>query len=299
MTSKLEFGCIAELVVRGGTSLPTILEDNLRTIDVVKDHFSTIWFDDHFHKDHSPTLECWTTLCYFASLYSQLQFGTLVLCQSYRNPGVVGKMMSTIQTLTGGRFIAGVGAGWKEDEYDAYNFHFPPPKVRIAQLEEFVQILVEMWTASPASFSGQHYQLREAECEPIPDPKPPLLIGGSGEKLTLRVVAKYADWMNIAFPDPDMFQHKLDVLQAHCDAVGRPLDEIKKSMWTYVTLTDKPSESQLDDRGRSIITGTDGQVADEIRAFRELGVEHIMIRFTDFPSTGMAERFISSVIPRL
>jgi alkanesulfonate monooxygenase SsuD/methylene tetrahydromethanopterin reductase-like flavin-dependent oxidoreductase (luciferase family) len=297
--SKLEFGCIAELVARGGVRSDSLLADNRRTIELLQDHFRTVWFDDHFHKDHSPVFESWTTLSYLTSLYPNLRFGTLVLCQSYRNPGLLAKMTATLQVLSSGRFIAGIGAGWKQDEYEAYNYPFPSARIRIDQLEELAQILRLMWTRSPASFSGKHYQITNAECDPIPDPPPPLLIGGGGEKRTLRVVAKYADWMNIAFPDQEVFKHKLNVLKKHCDEENRPYDQIKKSMWTYVKLVKQKETNAVDSHGRHIIAGTPEAVADEINGFKSLGIDHIMIRFVDFPQTNMAEMFINEVIPAI
>jgi alkanesulfonate monooxygenase SsuD/methylene tetrahydromethanopterin reductase-like flavin-dependent oxidoreductase (luciferase family) len=264
---------------------------------LLQEHFNTVWFDDHFHKDHSPVFESWTTLSYLASLYPHLRFGTLVLCQSYRNPGLLAKMMATLQVLSSGRYIAGIGAGWKDDEYHAYNYPYPPARTRLDQLEELVQILRIMWTQSPASFEGEHYRITNAECEPLPTPPPPLLIGGGGEKRTLRIVAEYADWMNLAFPDQDILKHKLNVLRQHCDAVNRPYDEIKKSMWTYVRLSDRDHPDAVDAHGRHIIAGTPKKVMEEINRFSALGIDHMMIRFVDFPKTHMAEVFISEVIP--
>ena len=299
VTAKLEFGCIAELVGRGGVKSEMLLDDNRRTIELLQGHFNAVWFDDHFHKDGAPVFESWTTLSYLASQYPQMRFGTLVLCQSYRNPGLLAKMMATLQVLTSGRFIAGIGAGWKEDEYQAYNYPFPSSKIRIEQLEELAKILKIMWAQSPASFEGKHFRITQAECEPLPHPPPPLLIGGEGEKLTLRVVARHADWMNIAFPEVATFQHKLSVLKEHCLEAGRTYEDIKKSIWTYVEIKESEGSTGIDTRNRHFISGTPEQVAIELRDFSEAGVQHIMIRFVDFPGTRMAKRFIEEVIPRL
>jgi alkanesulfonate monooxygenase SsuD/methylene tetrahydromethanopterin reductase-like flavin-dependent oxidoreductase (luciferase family) len=274
------------------------LAENKRTIDVLQEHFSTVWFDDHFHKDRSPVLESWTTISYLASQYPQMVFGSLVLCQSFRNPGLAAKMMATLQTLSKGRYIAGVGAGWKEDEYLAYNYDFPPARTRLDQLEEYVQILRLMWSESPATFEGKYYSILAAECEPLPNPPIPLLIGGSGEKRTLRIVAQYADWMNITFPSPESFAHKVDVLTRHCEELGRPPDSIKKSLWTYIMITDSRDSPKEDRFGRHILAGTPADIARDIAAFQEAGAEHIMVRFTDFPSTVMAERFIHDILPQ-
>ena len=132
----------------------------------------------------ADTLECWTAITYLAAAFPKLDFGAIVLCQSYRSPAVVAKMGATLQLLTGGRFVLGLGAGWRDDEYDAYGFDFPKPSVRLAQLEESIHIIQKMWSGGPATYEGKYYQIRNAYCEPTPDPVPPLLIGGGGASLT-------------------------------------------------------------------------------------------------------------------
>lgn len=261
--------------------------------------FTTLWFDDHMQKDHAPILESWTTLSYLAALYPAYQFGTLVLCQSYRNPALLAKMSATLQTLTGGRYIAGIGAGWKEDEYRAYGYTFPGARQRVEQLEETVQILRRMWTRSPASFHGRHYRVDQAECEPLPSPPPPLLIGGGGEQRTLRVVAQYADWMNLTFADPPTFAHKLEVLTRHCREVGRPLDSIRRSLWAYVHLSEAGEPPAPIGGGRFVIAGTAQQVRAVFQAYLDLGVEHFMLRFQDFPRLDGMLRFCDEVLPAL
>ena len=290
-------GWIVHTIGRDAARIETLLEENHRNIEALQGAFTTLWFDDHFQKDHSPIYESWTTLTYLAALYPQMQVGSVVLCQSYRNPALLAKMTATLQTLTGGRYIAGIGAGWKEDEYHAYGYEFPGARIRLEQLEEAVQILRLMWSRSPASFLGKHYRVVEADCEPLPNPPPPLLIGGGGEKRTLRIVAKYADWMNLAFADPPKCAHSFDVLRRHCQEVGRPSDEIKKSLWAYVHLSptgEKPVGIAGD---RYIISGTPRQVRDTFRAYLNLGVEHFMLRFQDFPRLDGLQRFCDEVLP--
>ncbi len=163
----------------------------------------------------TPYLECLTTIAYLAAAYPSLQFGSSVLCQGYRNPALLAKTVANIQLLTGGRFLFGIGAGWLEEEYRAYGFPYPKASVRIAQLEEAIQVVRLLWTQSPASFQGSYYTIEDAYCEPRPDPIPPLMIGGGGEKLTLRLVARHADWWNIPEGSAENYAHKLDVLRGH------------------------------------------------------------------------------------
>ena len=163
--SKLKFGWHMHSFPVDGSSGPAFLEQIQQTIDHVHPYFDSVWVDDHlmpwanWQANDTPYLECLTTLSYFASAYPNLNFGASVLCQSYRNPGLLAKTAATLQLLTRGRLIFGIGAGWMEEEYQAYNYDFPKPSVRIAQLEETVQIVKKLWTEAPASFEGVHYRL--------------------------------------------------------------------------------------------------------------------------------------------
>jgi alkanesulfonate monooxygenase SsuD/methylene tetrahydromethanopterin reductase-like flavin-dependent oxidoreductase (luciferase family) len=168
----------------------------------IPDAFDSVWMDDHFwpwaswQAPETPYLECATTMAYLAGAFPKLKYASSVFCQSYRNPGLLAKMVATMQTLTKGNMIFGIGAGWMEREYHAYHIDFPKPSVRLAQLQETLDIVKLLWTQTPASYSGKYYKLTNAYCEPKPNPIPPILIGGGGEQLTLKVVAKYADWWN-------------------------------------------------------------------------------------------------------
>jgi alkanesulfonate monooxygenase SsuD/methylene tetrahydromethanopterin reductase-like flavin-dependent oxidoreductase (luciferase family) len=295
---KPTFGWIVQTTARNDTQIDHLLEANHRTIERLAGPFESLWFDDHFHKDGAPILESWTALCYLAAQYPQMKFGTLVLCQSYRNPALVAKMMATLQVFTGGRFMAGIGAGWKEDEYQAYGYPFPAGHIRIDQLREAVQILKRMWRHSPATFEGRYYSVREATCEPLPHPPPPLLIAGGGERMTLRLVAEEADLMNLAFVTPQQYAHKLDVLQRHCAAVGRDAGTIRKTLWAYVALGGS-SLGPLDPRGRFILSGSATHVAGLLKAYLDLGVDYFMLRFVDYPAMEGAGQFVDKVLPLL
>jgi alkanesulfonate monooxygenase SsuD/methylene tetrahydromethanopterin reductase-like flavin-dependent oxidoreductase (luciferase family) len=292
------FGWIVQTIARENARLETLYTDNARYIDQLRGVFTTLWFDDHFQKTRSPILESWTSLSYFAAKFPEFMFGTLVLSHSYRNPALTAKMMATIQFLSGGRYIAGIGAGWKEDEYLAYGYPFPSNKVRLEELEETVQIFRLMWTQSPATFVGKHYQIRNADCEPLPQPPIPLLIGGGGEKVTLRLVAQYADWFNVTFTDPPTYAHKLEVLKRHCAEVGRNFDEITKSLWAYINFNDE-GHPMRDQYGRYIISGTPQQVTETLRSYAAMGCSHFMLRFVDYPQTEMLEIFKQDVLPKI
>jgi alkanesulfonate monooxygenase SsuD/methylene tetrahydromethanopterin reductase-like flavin-dependent oxidoreductase (luciferase family) len=292
------FGWVISPAARDPEGARTLNQENRRFIERIRSHFDMIWVEDHFQWEDRPLLECWTTLAYLAGQYTDFHFGPLVMGQSYRNPALTAKMLATLSWLTGGRIVAGIGGGWKEDEYHAYGWPYPSARSRIGQLEETVQIFKALWTQSPATFEGQYYTIREAYCEPRPDPPPPILIGGGGERLTLRVVAKYADWMNVGFCDAATYQHKLKVLEDHCQAEGRPYNEIKKTYFGFVSIFEQEEERQAREN-LHIIQGSSAEVTNELTNFADLGVEHFMLRFIDFPRTYSLDRFLENVLPNL
>jgi alkanesulfonate monooxygenase SsuD/methylene tetrahydromethanopterin reductase-like flavin-dependent oxidoreductase (luciferase family) len=297
--SKPSLGWITQLVARYGVTDKTILNDNDLFIQKIKGKFDTLWFDDHFHKNDSAILETWTTLTYWAAQYPEFRFGTSVLCQSYRNPALLAKMATTLQLLTGGRLILGIGAGWKRDEYEAFNYPFPPTKERLEQLEDTANILKAMWSGSPATLEGKHYRIKNAFSLPLPDPPPELLIGGGGEKFTLRVVAEQADWMNVTHINPEDYSHKLEVLKSHCEKVGRDYQEITKSVWVYIFLSKEGKEHDAKIEDRYVLSGNPEKVLEGLRKYLDLGVQHLMLRFIDFPQTDGLDLFLEKVYPHL
>src|SRR5689334_20739441 len=184
-----------------------------------------LWLSDHLQKDEAPVLEAWTTLSYIAALAPSYRVGTMVLGQSYRNPALLAKMAATLQSLTEGRLVLGIGAGWQEDEYVAYDYSFPRAGERIEQLSEAVDLIRTMWSRAPANYQGKYYAVRDAFCEPRPDPPPPIVIGGQGAKV-MRVVAAKADaWV---WDGPlEMYLPPYQRLVDGCRQTGRPLSEIK------------------------------------------------------------------------
>lgn len=294
-----------------GSSATEYLDQLHTTLQAIHPYFETVWIDDHtmpwakWQAKDTPYQECFTSLAYFAAAYPTLTFAASMLCQSYRNPALAAKAAANLQWLSGGRFVYGIGAGWMEEDYRAYNFDFPKPAVRIAQLAEAVQIAKLLWAESPASFEGTYYRIENAYCEPRPNPAPPILIGGGGEQLTLRVVAKHADWWNFSGGTLEIFEHKLDVLRGHCTAVGRNCDEIVKT-WSSdgIAVADTQAEAQRIAAASpyyndTVIVGTPEQVAERLQPFVDLGVEHLVVRLLDFPRTEGIERFAQEVMPLL
>ncbi|MEX1020626.1 MAG: LLM class flavin-dependent oxidoreductase, partial [Litorilinea sp.] len=280
------------------------------TLARVQDKYDSVWVDDHFvpwaawQSNDTPYVECMTTIAMLAGEFPRLRFGSSVLCQSYRNPALTAKMAANLQWWTGGRFIFGIGAGWLEEEYRAYGYEFPRPAVRIAQLEESVEIVRRLWTEPKVTYNGKHYQVQDAYCEPKPDPQPPILIGGGGEQLTLRVVAKHADWWNIPGGNLANYAHKLDVLKGHCEAVGRDYDTILKT-WAAesIALASTEAEARRISAASPFqngpIVGTPEQVADALRQYVDVGVRYFFVRLVDFPHTEGIEQFAEEVMPLL
>jgi alkanesulfonate monooxygenase SsuD/methylene tetrahydromethanopterin reductase-like flavin-dependent oxidoreductase (luciferase family) len=217
----------------------------------------------------------------------------------------VAKMGANLQQLTNGRFVMGIGAGWYEPDYTSYGWTFPAvPKVRLAQMEEAIKIILKMWHESPATFEGKYYQVKDAYCEPRPDPIPPLLIGAGGEQIALRMVARYADWWNYC-DTAQAYAHKLSVLRSHCDAVGRDEREIVKT-WDGLQITIAETEAEAWQiyenskfRRRGAVVGTPAQVAEKLNAYIELGVTILFLRFDDFPCLNGMRLFNEQVAPLL
>ena len=196
--------------------------------------YDSIWVYDHFHNvprpAHEAVFECWTTMAAISQRTSRVRLGQMVGCNAYREPSVLAKITASVDVISGGRLDWGIGAGWYENEFKGYGFEFPEPKVRIGMLREAVEIVKAMWTEPEVTYEGRYYQLHRAHNDPKPlqQPHPPIWIGGGGEQLTLRVVARLADVSNFG-GNPEQWTHKAEVLKGHCADVGRDYDSIRKT----------------------------------------------------------------------
>jgi F420-dependent oxidoreductase-like protein len=215
LTLGPDLGRIARLADEGGFSSITVM-----------DHFFQI---GHNGPPDDPMLEGYSLLAFLAGQTSRIQLGTLVTGVHYRHPGLLGKIVTTLDVLSGGRAWLGIGAGWNEEESRGLGVPFPTTAQRFEQLEETLQIVTQMWRGDESPYQGKHFQLDRPLNSPqsIRRPHPPIMIGGSGERKTLRLVARYADACNI-FPGPEL-PRKLEILRAHCEAEGRAYDEIEKT----------------------------------------------------------------------
>ena len=292
MSSSIDFGLMLQAASKD-VPASQIFEYNRDLIDRLGPGFTTIWLEDHLQWGETGALECLTTLSYLAAAYPQYRVGSLVLGQAYRNPALLAKMAANLQLLSRGRFILGLGAGWKEDEYCSYGYAFPEVKTRLEELEEAAIIVKSMWRERPATFEGKHYQVREAYCEPQPDPPIPLLIGGGGETKTLATVARHADWWNFNSCPLDVYTRKAAILKEHCARIGRNPAEIKLTYLSTASVSELPEEVVRSSE-KHYVAGNSAEVIREIEQFREVGVTHCMFRFLDLASL---ERFVQTVAP--
>jgi len=228
--------------------------------------YDSLWVMDHFFQirgvgpPEEPMLEAYTTLGHLAAQTTRVRLGTLVTGVTYRYPGILAKIVTTLDVLSGGRACLGIGAAWNEEEHVGLGVPFPPVAERFERLEEALRICLQMWSDDDGPFEGKHYKLARTLNSPqaLTRPHPPILIGGGGERKTLRLVARYADACNL-FAGPDELPHKLDVLRRHCEEVGRDYDAIQKTVY-YVMDVGEDAErvpQVIDDLGRLAEAGAD------------------------------------------
>ncbi len=279
--------------------------------------FDSFWVMDHLHQipyvgeTHEPMLEGWTTQAVVAGFTSKIKVGTLVTGIVYRHPSVLAKIGATLDVLSKGRLFMGIGAAWNEEEATAYGIPFPSDEERLQRLEEAVQIIREMWTEDRATFDGKFYQIKNAYCNPKPvqKPHPPIMIGGAGERVTLKIVAKYADACNL-FGSPDTIRRKLKVLHDHCQTVGRDYNSILKTKLGHV-IVDKDRqklEARVAEAFKDVpqemrkewaIYGTPEELRRQIEVFRESGVDYFIVNLETGHELEDLELFGNEIVGKL
>ncbi|MRN69200.1 MAG: TIGR03560 family F420-dependent LLM class oxidoreductase [Nitrosopumilales archaeon] len=313
---ELEFGLTIPQGWRGG-DLPLEEENDpakqyefSKSISVAADRigFGSICAYDHFIPFYSDDrdkniFECFTLLSALAAITERIKIGQIVTCNSYRNPSLVAKMVSTLDIMSNGRVELGIGAGWYEQEYIAYGYHFPSNVSRIKQLDESLSIIKAMWKEERASFEGKYYRIKEAICNPKPiqKPHPIIMIGGSGEKYLLKVVAKHADRYNLFFGTPNEMKTKISVLKEHCKSIGRDYKELQYSIVLPCIIKgtdqevnqvlvqykrkDKTLEEYLQYLVGGVAVGTPEKVLQGIKKYIDIGVTHFILHFIGLDET--------------
>lgn len=254
--------------------------------------FASLWVMDHFFQIPNvgqvdePMLESYSALSYMAAVTERARLGTMVTGVVYRHPGILVKTVSTLDVLSGGRAYLGIGAAWNERESRGLGVPFPPIKERFERLEEALQVTKLMWSGQATAFHGRHYQLEETLCvpQPLSKPHPPILIGGGGEKKTLRLVAQYADACNLfGHAGPEAVRLKLEVLKRHCEQVGRPFEQIERTaLWS----------TKLGSGGM-----TSAQVIEFCRGMAQVGVQHLILSLANVSEIKPLEVFGKEIIP--
>lgn len=258
--------------------------------------YRSLWLFDHFHttpvSTQELTFECWTSAAALARDTSHIRIGQMVSCSSYRNPALLAKMASTLDVLSHGRLDFGIGAGWSVKEYQAYGYAFPDAPTRLRQLRDAVQIIKAMWTQEEATFAGKYHHIHGAINQPkgVQQPHIPLLIGGGGEKVTLKLVAEFADAWNLSYPSVTDFTHKSAVLKQHCEALGRDYESIKRTVLLMCAIAETeevasalseslpfqrpiPKEQVLE----TALIGTPDTIRKRIAAYEEAGAQEIIL----------------------
>ena len=257
--------------------------------------YDSAWVVDHFHTVPTPTqeitFECMMMLAALARDTKNIRIGQIVLCNGYRNPALVAKMASTLDVLSHGRLNFGIGAGWYEHEYKAYGYPYPDAPERLRMLREALKVIHAMWSQEEAVFEGKYYQVRGAINQPkgVQKPHIPILIGGGGEKVTLKLVALYGDACNVG-GDLKTLQHKLEVLKGHCENVGRNFSDIHVTTGTYCSIADTDEEAlalvpeaRKNGLADTALVGSPATIRERIATLEAHGVHELIIDFP-FPS---------------
>jgi F420-dependent oxidoreductase-like protein len=279
--------------------------------------FDSIWVYDHFHTVPVPTnettFEAWTITAGLVRDTQRIKVGQMVTCNGYRNPALLAKMSSTVDVMSHGRLICGLGAGWYEHEWRAYGYGFPEVPERMGMFREACEIINRMWTEDKPVFKGKYYTIDGPINQPqgARKPHPEFWIGGGGEKVTLKLVAKYADGCNVGGGNPDTIKHKIDVLKQHCETLGRDLSEITISTSLEDIHLLEPGEDpdkaadwtegrvSLEDYKKRYKILTADQVAERVQAIADAGANYVIVYLAGLAyNPDMINRFAEQVIPR-
>lgn len=277
--------------------------------------FDSVWVMDHFLQlpglggPEAPILEGYTLLGALAARTERVRLGTLVTGVTYRNPALVAKMLTTLDVISRGRAICGIGAAWYDVEHEAYGWDFPPVGERMARLEEAVQIIRLMFTEEVASFDGRYYRVAEARNVPGPVQPggPPIMVGGGGEKRTLRIVARYADMGNVSGP-VETVRRKLEILHAHCEDVGRDPGDVLLTWHGALFLTASAQETVNvremvvqaagEEQAAGFLIGTEDELVESLRAYVEAGLSYLIVAVPMVDTDGVrrAGEFLASTL---
>jgi len=274
-------------------------------LDIIVGNFDTVWLPDHLQFGERPFLESWTTLTYLAAFQPTLRYGHLVLCQLFRNPALLAKMAATLQYMSQGHFILGMGSGWNEDECKAYNIPFPSPGQRVDELEDTLRIIKALWREDNVTMEGHYHRVSHAFCQPKPDPLPPIMVAAMQPRM-MRLTASYADWWNIGVQDLTQAREMVEALEQACYAVGRNPATLRRTaiISCCCALTEQKLKALMAKQTghgslRPVFIGTPERVVEQLLPLVELGFDYFIISAAGFPDFTTLEMMTYEVLPAL
>ena len=261
--------------------------------------YDSVWLFDHFHTVPVPTqevtFECWMSTAALARDTKRVRIGQIVTCNAYRNPALLAKMASTVDVMSHGRLNFGIGAGWYEHEFKAYGYEYPDAPTRLRYLREGVQVILKMWSEEEAHFEGNYYHVRGAINQPkgVQKPHIPMLIGGSGEKVTLKLVAQYGDACNIGYLEPEATARKFEIMRKHCEDVGRNYDDINRTIMLNCSIAESDEQAyqraQAANFARNVggpenlrtrsLVGTPEAIRKRLNEYEQIGAQEVILFF--------------------
>lgn len=286
MDHDLKFGWLSPCIGnRWSDHQPIVVNQTEHILPTATRSFDSVWIADHFYGFDArtdPFMEAWTTLTWIGAKFDDVELCHHVLGHGYRPPALTAKMAATLQVFSGNRFVLGIGAGWRGDEYTAYGYDFPRPAERFAQLAEVVEICRRMWTEEHPSFQGEHYSIADASAPPLPEVVPPICIGASGEQIGLPLVGRLADRWHGIMGRPEDWIRKRGIVHDAAAAAGRDPESIVMCTTIEVPLPETDEDS--------------AQLVERLSGFRDLGVSHFVMDFGNPESTEPILRFAEQVI---
>ena len=305
--NQVQFGLIVPETTLDPSRRHLYMEDVNRLLSYVKGHYDSAWFIDHLQHD---VLEGWTALTYLSALHPEFVWGHTVLCQSFRNPALVAKMAATLQFMSGGRFILGIGAGGQEAEHLAYGYGFGSGSARVAALDEALHIIKAMWTQEQTTFAGTYYRVKEASCEPKPEPPPAIMVGAFKPKM-LRLTARHADWWNVSSTGIEQYRSYVQEFERACAEIGRDPATVRRTWGGGCVCASSAADVAELAAGRlqmggayayqvgEDFVGTPAQIIEQMQPFVELGVDYFMLDCGGFPRLTTVEMLVHEVLPAL
>lgn len=303
----VQFGLIVPETTPDPSRRHLYMADVNRLLDYVKGHYHSAWFIDRLGGDE---LEGWTALTYLSALHPELLWGHTVLSQSFRNPALVGKMGATLQFMSGGRFILGIGAGGQEAEHLAYGYGFGRASARVAALDEALHIIKAMWTQKRTTFAGTYYHVKEACCEPQPQRLPIVMVGAFKPKM-LALTARHADWWNVSSTGIEQYRSYHQEFEQACAEVGRDPATVRRTWGGGCVCAPSAAEVAELAAGRLQLgpdaayqvgedfVGTPAQIIEQMQPFVELGVDYFMLDCGGFPRLTTVAMLVNEVLPAL